>query len=169
MPVHACWRWRSIASGTSSKPWRAGLSGVEARLEAEAVDVAVAVAKKLAPELLAREPFAEIAALVTDCFRQLTATPHVVVRINDTIYDQACEQLDKIAKRLGFDGRLVVLADPDIAAGDCRIEWADGGVTRDAARAANVISETVGRFLVARHTSAISPPAVEFAKGPSDE
>ena len=79
-----------------------GLSGVEARLEAEAVDVAVAVAKKLAPELLAREPFAEIAALVTDCFRQLTATPHVVVRINDTIYDQRLRttRQDRQATRL---------------------------------------------------------------------
>jgi flagellar assembly protein FliH len=145
-----------------------GLTGVEARLEAEAVDVAVAVAKKLAPELLARESFAEVAALVTDCFRQLIATPHVVVRINDKLYDQACEQLDKIAKRLGFDGRLVVLAEPDIAAGDCRIEWADGGVTRDAAKASDVINETVGRFLMARYTP-VPGPMIEFAKGPSDE
>ena len=34
------------------------LGGIEARLETEAVEVAVAVASKLAPELLAREPFA---------------------------------------------------------------------------------------------------------------
>src|SRR5712691_1068863 len=40
-----------------------GLAAVETRLETEAVEVAVAVAKKLAPELIAREPFAEISAL----------------------------------------------------------------------------------------------------------
>ncbi len=34
----------------------------------------------------------------------------------------------------GFEGRLVVLAEPEIALGDCRIEWADGGVVRDAAK-----------------------------------
>src|SRR6185437_7182649 len=38
------------------------LAGIEARLETEAVEVAVAVANKLAPELIAREPFAEIEA-----------------------------------------------------------------------------------------------------------
>src|SRR4051812_46890664 len=43
-----------------------GLRGVEHRLEAEAVEVAVAVAKKLAPALIAREPYAEIATLATD-------------------------------------------------------------------------------------------------------
>jgi flagellar assembly protein FliH len=42
------------------------LRAVEARLEAETVEVAVAVAQKLAPALIAREPFAEIAALATD-------------------------------------------------------------------------------------------------------
>ncbi len=39
-----------------------GLDAVEARLETEAVDVAVAVARKLAPELIAREPFADFGA-----------------------------------------------------------------------------------------------------------
>src|SRR4051812_19528051 len=45
------------------------LGAIESRLESEAVEVAVAVARKLAPELVAREPLAEIAALATGCFR----------------------------------------------------------------------------------------------------
>ena len=57
------------------------LTGIEARLESEAVEVAVAVAGKLAPELIAREPFAEISALATETFSHLVKTPHVVVRI----------------------------------------------------------------------------------------
>ena len=77
----------------------------------------VAVASKLAPALIAREPLAEIAALATDCFRQLLATPHVVVRVNDALYDAAREQLDEIARRRGFEGRLVCSAEPDIARG----------------------------------------------------
>src|SRR6187551_498439 len=47
------------------------LNGIEARLEVEAVEVAVAVAGKLAPELIARQPFDEISALATECFRHL--------------------------------------------------------------------------------------------------
>jgi flagellar assembly protein FliH len=45
------------------------LRAIEARLETEAVEVAVAVARKLTPELIRREPFAEIAALAAGCFR----------------------------------------------------------------------------------------------------
>src|ERR1039458_4502422 len=44
------------------------LAGIEARLETEAVEVAVAVAGKLAPELIAREPFAEIASCRAQVF-----------------------------------------------------------------------------------------------------
>ena len=72
------------------------LRAIEARLEAESVEVAVAVARKLAPETIAAEPFAEIAALAAGCFRQLVAAPHVVVRIAEPIYEQAHTRLEEI-------------------------------------------------------------------------
>jgi hypothetical protein len=31
----------------------------------------------------------------------------------------------------GFEGRLVILGEPEIVRGDCHIEWADGGILRD--------------------------------------
>ena len=128
----------------------AGLSDIERRLEAEAVEVAVAVATKLAPELIAREPFAEIAALATDCFRHLVATPHVVVRVNDALHGAAREKLAETTRAGGFDGRLVVLAEPDIALGDCRIEWADGGIKRDSAAVETAITAAVTSYIAAR-------------------
>jgi flagellar assembly protein FliH len=131
-----------------------GLGAIEGRLEAEAVEVAASVATKLAPELIAREPFAEIAALAAECFRHLVGAPHVVVRINDALHAEAREQLDEIAHARGFSGRLVVLAEPDIAPGDCRIEWADGGVSRDRARTEAAIAEAVQRYVAVRRAGA---------------
>lgn len=126
------------------------LTGIETRLETEAVEVAVAVAAKLAPQLIAREPFAEISALANECFHQLVTTPHVVVRIGADAYDAAKEQLEEIARARGFEGRLVVMSDEALAPGDCRIEWADGGVTRDQAATQSAIDEVVGRYVTAR-------------------
>jgi flagellar assembly protein FliH len=128
----------------------AALAGIEARLETEAVEVAVAVAGKLAPELIAREPFAEISALATGTFNHLVKAPHVAVHIGADIYETAKEKLEEIARARGFDGRLVVLSDPAMAPGDCRIEWADGGVTRDRAATLAVIDDVVGRYVAAR-------------------
>ena len=129
------------------------LGAIETRLECEAVEVAVAVARKLAPALIAHEPFAEISALASDCFRQLIAAPHVAVRVNDALYAAAKEKLDDIARANSFEGRLVVLAEPDIALGDCRIEWADGGMNRDSATANAAIGAAVDAYVSARRAT----------------
>ena len=130
------------------------LAAIEARLEAESVEVAVAVARKLAPELIAAEPLAEIAALASSCFHQLIAAPHVVVRIAEAIYESAQTRLGDIARLSGFEGRLVVLAEPGMALGDCRIEWADGGLSRDCAAVEAAIDDAVGRYVAARRGAA---------------
>jgi flagellar assembly protein FliH len=134
-----------------------GLAAIESRLEAEAVEVAVAVGRKLAPELIAREPFAEIAALATECFKQLVTTPHVVVRVNDALHAVARERLDEVSRLRGFEGRLMVIAEPDVALGDCRIEWADGGLNRDRAAVEAAIVEAVGRYVTACRAAANAP------------
>src|SRR5580658_2503923 len=130
------------------------LKAIETRLECEAVEVAVAVARKLSPALIAREPFAEISALASECFRELVASPHIAVRVNDALYAPAREKLDDIVRARSFQGRLVVLAEPDIAVGDCRIEWADGGISRDTAAADAAISAAVASYVSARRSFA---------------
>ena len=140
-----------IATGIAATG--AALQAIEARLECEAVEVAVAVARKLAPNLIEREPFAEISALA-GCFRELVAAPHIVVRVNDGLYAAAREKIDDIARAQALAGRLVVHGEPNVAPGDCRIEWADGGVHRDAGAADRAIGEAVARYISARRTFA---------------
>ncbi|MBR0897231.1 flagellar assembly protein FliH [Bradyrhizobium tropiciagri] len=136
--------------GTAIKGIAARFAGIETRMETEAVDVAVAVARKLCNELVAREPLGEITALVSDCFSHLVATPHLVVRINDALYEAAHHNIEQMAAHSGFQGRLVILAEPTIATGDCRIEWADGGVVLERAAIEAKINELVGRYLASR-------------------
>jgi flagellar assembly protein FliH len=128
----------------------ARFGGVETRMETEAVDVAVAVARKLCSQLIAAEPLGEITGLVSDCFSHLVATPHLVVRINSQLYEAAREKIERQAAQSGFQGRLVILAEPEIATGDCRIEWADGGVVLERAAIEAKIDELVGRYMASR-------------------
>jgi flagellar assembly protein FliH len=125
-------------------------SGIETRMETEAVDVAVAVARKLCNALIANEPLGEITSLVSDCFSHLVSTPHLVVRINASLYEAAHERIERLAKQSGFAGRLVILAEPEIDTGDCRIEWADGGVVLERAAIEAKINELVGRYMASR-------------------
>jgi len=144
-----------IASGLDQL--RSSLKAVEDRFEAEAVEVALAVGKKLAAELISREPFAEAAALADNCFRELLAAPHIVVRVNGALYAVAKQKLEEIAKARGFEGRLVVMAEPDIEPGDCRIEWADGGLKRDRVATERAIAEAVERYVASRRGGPVMP------------
>jgi flagellar assembly protein FliH len=128
-------------------------AGVEVRMETEAVDVAVAVARKLCSELIAAEPLAEITALVCDSFRHLVSAPHLVVRINDQLYDAARGQIERMANQSGFAGQLVILAEPDIETGDCRIEWADGGIVLERTAIDAKIDELVRGYMTSRKSN----------------
>lgn len=129
----------------------ARFAGIERRMETEAVDVAVAVARKLCTELIAAEPLGEVTGLVAECFSHLVATPHLVVRVNDQLYETARERIERLAKPSSFQGRLVILAEPDIPTGDCKIEWADGGVVLERAAIEAKIDELVGRYMASRN------------------
>jgi flagellar assembly protein FliH len=144
---------------TTLEDVKRGLSGVEARLETEAVDVAVAVAKKLAAALIEREPLAEISALAMDCFRHLVTAPHVVVRVNDAQHASVGKPIEEMVRARGLASHLVVLAEPDIQTGDCRIEWADGGVNRDRGTTEAAIDEAVSRYVKARLAAASTQEA----------
>jgi flagellar assembly protein FliH len=141
----------------------AELKTLEARLEAEAVEVALAVSRQLAPGLIAREPIAEIERLVSDILAQVRSAPHVVVRLASNLVQSASGRLMKLAETRGYTGRLVLLPEPGLAADDCRIEWADGGVTRQRAAIEARINEAVARYL-GSGTKSLSLPDPENAK-----
>jgi flagellar assembly protein FliH len=136
--------------GIAIKGIASRFGGIETRMETEAVDVAVAVARKLCSELIAAEPLTEITGLVKDCFSHLVSTPHLVVRINDSLYDGARDRIEQLSRQSGFEGRLVILAEPGIPTGDCKIEWADGGVVLERAAIEAKINELVGRYMASR-------------------
>jgi flagellar assembly protein FliH len=74
-----------------------------------------------------------------------------VVRVNDQLYEVAREQIERLVQPSGFQGRLVILAEPEIPTGDCRIEWADGGVVLERAAIEAKINELVGRYMASRN------------------
>lgn len=124
-----------------------------ARFEREAATMALAFARKLAGDVALRAPLAALEGAAADCFRQLVGVPHVVVRIDEGMIDQAKTLLDRMARERGFEGRIVVLGEPGLPPGDFVIEWADGGVIRDSAALSAQIGAAIERH-VARDAAA---------------
>ena len=148
----------------------AGLVGIDAaqaravaELRAEAARVALAIAGRLAPELIARQPLAEVEAVIVECLAQLPTEPRVVVRVAEGLVEALTGRIDELARRVGFSGAVVLLGEPVMAPGDARVEWADGGAERDLGRILRAIEEAVGRYCrieaEARRAPAAETPA----------
>jgi flagellar assembly protein FliH len=97
--------------------------------------------------------------LAMDCFRHLVTAPHVVVRVNDAQHASVGKPIEEMVRARGLASHLVVLAEPDIQTGDCRIEWADGGVNRDRGATEAAIDEAVSRYVKARLAAASTQEA----------
>jgi flagellar assembly protein FliH len=116
----------------------------------EAVDLAAAIAHKLASNLVSARPTGEIEALVRECLATLDSVPHLVIRCHTELADAVRAVATQHIEISGFGGRLVVMGDPEIALGDCRLEWVDGGLVRDQAATAAEIDHRIAAFLAAR-------------------
>ncbi|MFC7053449.1 FliH/SctL family protein [Hansschlegelia quercus] len=111
--------------------------------ERSAVELALAFARKLSGAAVARFPLAEIETAAEECFAELRLAPHVAVRVAPDFVEPVRAELTSIAQMRGFAGRLIVLGDPEIAEGDARLEWADGGVVRDASTVAAALDRAI--------------------------
>lgn len=118
--------------------------------QAEAVQLAATVARKLAAALVDREPMAEVEALLAECLASIDHAPHLVIRCSDALADGVRDAATAKVQASGFSGRLVVMGDPEIAPGDCRIEWVDGGLVRDQDALQREIDERIAAFMAAR-------------------
>jgi flagellar assembly protein FliH len=116
----------------------------EAEREAQAAEVAVLIARKVAGDALDAEPLAGIGEAARSALQHLRGVPHLVVRVHDGLVEDAEALVKRLARERGFEGRLVVLGDPETLPGDARIEWADGGVVRERARIEAAVAEALG-------------------------
>lgn len=117
---------------------------------AASVDLAASVGRKLAAHLIARQPQAEMAALIAECMASLENAPHLVIRCHPDLCDAMKAIAEERMKTSGFSGRLVVLGDPEIRLGDGRLEWADGGLVRDINAISGEINTRISAYLAAR-------------------
>jgi len=116
----------------------------EAEREAQAVELAMLIARKVAGDALDAQPLIGIGEAARTALQHLRGVPHLVVRVHDSLVDEAETLVKRLARERGFEGRLVVLGEPDLAPGDARMEWADGGVVRDRAQIEAAVLSALG-------------------------
>lgn len=131
------------------------------RIEVEATRFAEAVGRQLAGAVLDRLPREHILSIIGDAFAPVRKAPHLVIRLALDDAEPIRAEVMRLAAERGFEGRLVVLGEDGMSRGDCRIEWADGGIVFDRAAVEASISTAVDAYLRAAEDETASPEAGE--------
>ncbi|MCB9994582.1 MAG: flagellar assembly protein FliH [Hyphomicrobiaceae bacterium] len=118
-----------------------------AEITADATNLAVAVARKLAGALIERHPIEEIGTLLRECLLSLDNAPHLVIRCHPDLADEIRTLAENQIATSGFTGRLVIMGEPEIGLADARFEWVDGGLVRDLGQINAEIDARVAAFL----------------------
>lgn len=116
-------------------------------IRCEAASLAFAVAKKLAPALMARQPETEVLQMIETCLQDLHDEPRIVLRASEPVCSALSEKINDLALATGFQGNIILLPDDTKQNSDCRIEWADGGVERELSDTSSKLEEIINRFI----------------------
>ena len=147
-----------------------GLSEKSEQISGQAAKLAFASARILAKELIDREPEGELLQLFEECVAKIKDAPHLVIQVPQTDLDSLRERITGIAAAKGYEGKIVLMAEDGLQPGDCRIEWADGGISRDFSELENNIRQLVEtRFASTVETEPTAPDESATSVEPETE
>ncbi|NDE90226.1 MAG: hypothetical protein EB059_03685 [Alphaproteobacteria bacterium] len=93
-------------------------------------EIALAIARKIIPDFIRKNGVQEITAAVESCVTDMINEPRMVLRISDAQFDDVSREINALTARIGYAGKMIILADSTLTENDCRLEWADGGMER---------------------------------------
>lgn len=135
----------------------AGLDKECSVIRSDGVKVALAASELLADDLIRSQPIKLLESLFSQCLEYLSDAPHIAIRVSDAFAERLQKKVAAIAEQRGFTGKIIVLGDPETQTGDCRIEWADGGISRDLESLRENAKEIVSRHLATHRTGEAEP------------
>lgn len=124
----------------------------------QSAELALEISRVLIPELISRQPTAEIEKLFMECIAHLKAEPRIVIRIEESLIDRLREHIDHIAHQAGYPGKVILIAIPDALPAQCQIEWSDGGVTHRSREQQALIERKVMDYITNLSSLYPTPP-----------
>ena len=118
-------------------------------IQRDAVRLSAAIMRKIAPELTRGTELPQIGHVINQAFQFLTEQPKVMIRVAAELEAPLRDKVHLMASRVGYEGDVVLVGDPELVATDCRVSWAAGAVERALDDTWGEIDEIVERTLSA--------------------
>lgn len=116
-------------------------------IQSDAIKLATTIVKKLAPSLMENTHPQEIEQVVQSSFNFLTEQPKVMIRVPTEVEEFLKDKIHLMASRVGYEGQVVLVGDPELTDSDCRISWLAGAVERSLDETWDHIDETIAQTL----------------------
>lgn len=123
------------------------LDAIQARAEADAVELTLKVLRKIVPHYAEAHGLDEIRPLVANCLQEMHEEARIVIRVHEDVLDDIRSGIEEMSRETGFNGRVVLFPEPSFGRSDCRVEWADGGAERNVAAQWEAIERQITEFL----------------------
>jgi flagellar assembly protein FliH len=137
---------RTIAALTISVRAALDISHAEVeQLRDDAARLALAMAKKIAPAALAALPTGDVETALRQAMHQAIAEPRITLRAAPAVTQVLEPRLNDIAHQEGYEGRVLIAADPAMTGADCRIEWRGGGAERSESSIEDALNALISR------------------------
>jgi flagellar assembly protein FliH len=114
------------------------------------------IVKKIWPKMQNFFAPKDLEDFVASSLAENSSETRIVLRVNDAELDVIAGMLPRIKELQGFQGKVITLSDDNVMAGDCKIEWADGGAEKLSRYTMQQVETLVERILssLTRHPSA---------------
>ncbi len=126
------------------------------------------IGKKLANALIERMPTAPLDQLINDCLSSLGSAPHLAIRCHPDLAEAVTEIAQNHISSNGYSGRLIVVGEPEIALGDGKLEWVDGGLVRDIQAISTQVETIIADYLKAEGADPMPLESASEEPEPSD-
>jgi flagellar assembly protein FliH len=124
-----------------------GVAATAGGLNEIAVELSLAMVRRLFPDLARRSGLGEVEALLGQCMDALRTEPRFAVRVPIDLTDAVKSRVEETAAARGYEGRITVLGDDTVKPGDCRIEWTQGGMIRSGEEIWQAVEATMQQAL----------------------
>lgn len=102
----------------------------EVEKSVDAAKLALRITHKLLPQFAQKFSLGEIEHVILEAIDARRDEPRIAVTVPTAHLDALKKRIDDVALEKGYAGKLILIADDNLALTDCRVEWADGGAER---------------------------------------
>jgi flagellar assembly protein FliH len=131
-------------------------------LSRAAHSLAVGICKKMMPAMAKQHSFDEVGRVIEEVFAKAIEEPKITLSVHSDIAKAIEVRVSELAKEKGYEGRVLVQADEELEASDCRVDWVNGGSERNTKKLWANITSILDRNIGEKPTIWDEPDEVEI-------